>query len=115
MRRLRLLIPLSTAICLGCADGAALYGQSVDYAHNPAVHPSAPEAPFVPPPPLGASKRPEASAELAPGPVVYTCPMHPEIVSDAPGKCPKCGMALSPRPKAESAPAHQHHQHGRTP
>lgn len=25
---------------------------------------------------------------------VYTCPMHPEIVSDKPGKCPKCGMNL---------------------
>nr|UVT37994.1 hypothetical protein cemc6_00025 [uncultured bacterium] len=24
----------------------------------------------------------------------YTCPMHPEIVSDKPGKCPKCGMEL---------------------
>ena len=24
----------------------------------------------------------------------YTCPMHPEILSDKPGKCPKCGMAL---------------------
>ncbi|SMO64959.1 copper-resistance protein, CopA family [Chryseobacterium rhizoplanae] len=24
----------------------------------------------------------------------YTCPMHPEIVSDKPGKCPKCGMDL---------------------
>jgi Cu+-exporting ATPase len=27
----------------------------------------------------------------------YTCPMHPEIVSDAPGACPICGMALEPR------------------
>ena len=27
----------------------------------------------------------------------YTCPMHPEIVQDAPGNCPKCGMALEPR------------------
>jgi len=27
----------------------------------------------------------------------YTCPMHPEIVSDAPGSCPICGMALEPR------------------
>jgi Cu+-exporting ATPase len=24
----------------------------------------------------------------------YTCPMHPEITRDAPGSCPKCGMAL---------------------
>jgi Cu+-exporting ATPase len=26
----------------------------------------------------------------------YTCPMHPEIVTDHPGACPKCGMALEP-------------------
>jgi len=26
--------------------------------------------------------------------VVYTCTMHPEVVSDKPGKCPKCGMDL---------------------
>lgn len=26
----------------------------------------------------------------------YTCPMHPEIVQDHPGTCPKCGMALEP-------------------
>lgn len=25
---------------------------------------------------------------------IYICPMHPEIVSDKPGTCPKCGMAL---------------------
>jgi hypothetical protein len=24
----------------------------------------------------------------------YTCPMHPELVKDAPGDCPKCGMKL---------------------
>jgi Cu+-exporting ATPase len=26
----------------------------------------------------------------------YTCPMHPEIVQDHAGSCPKCGMALEP-------------------
>lgn len=25
---------------------------------------------------------------------VYTCSMHPEVTSDKPGKCPKCGMDL---------------------
>ncbi len=24
----------------------------------------------------------------------YTCSMHPEVISDNPGKCPKCGMEL---------------------
>lgn len=26
--------------------------------------------------------------------VEYTCSMHPEVVSDKPGQCPKCGMDL---------------------
>ena len=50
--------------------------------------------------------RPAAPAAHAPAPgvpavpgehVEYTCPMHPEIVRDAPGSCPICGMALEPR------------------
>ena len=24
----------------------------------------------------------------------YTCPMHPDIIADKPGDCPKCGMHL---------------------
>jgi Cu(I)/Ag(I) efflux system membrane fusion protein len=26
--------------------------------------------------------------------VQYTCPMHPEVVTNSPGTCPKCGMEL---------------------
>ncbi len=29
----------------------------------------------------------------------YTCPMHPEVVMDHPGNCPKCGMKLVPESK----------------
>ncbi|HKK30078.1 MAG TPA: heavy metal-binding domain-containing protein, partial [Alphaproteobacteria bacterium] len=36
----------------------------------------------------------------------YTCPMHPEIVRDEYGDCPKCGMALEPMtPSADAGPS----------
>ncbi|HSD23384.1 MAG TPA: multicopper oxidase family protein [Solirubrobacterales bacterium] len=28
------------------------------------------------------------------GPVVYGCPMHPEVISEEPAHCPECGMKL---------------------
>ena len=40
-----------------------------------------------------AHRRPELHASNAAG-AAYTCPMHPEVQSDRPGDCPKCGMAL---------------------
>ena len=33
----------------------------------------------------------------AAGNVMYICPMHSEVVRDAPGKCPGCGMDLIPK------------------
>jgi Cu+-exporting ATPase len=39
----------------------------------------------------------EAEVVSAPSATEYMCPMHPEIVSDEPGSCPICGMALEPR------------------
>jgi Cu2+-exporting ATPase len=41
----------------------------------------------------------------------YTCPMHPEVIKDAPGQCPKCGMNLVPLKSdtaASKMPAHDH-------
>jgi FtsP/CotA-like multicopper oxidase with cupredoxin domain len=42
------------------------------------------------------------------GPVVYTCPMHPEVVSEEPGHCPECGMKLMPSeaPASYTCPMH---------
>ena len=46
--------------------------------------------------PVGMTAAPAAPAP--PGSKVdYICPMDPEVVSDRPGPCPKCGMALEPR------------------
>jgi FtsP/CotA-like multicopper oxidase with cupredoxin domain len=45
----------------------------------------------------------------ATGSVSYSCPMHPDVVSDEPGKCPKCGMKLmpsEPSPVRYSCPMH---------
>ena len=46
----------------------------------------------------------------------YTCPMHPHILQDAPGKCPLCGMTLEPvvqtAPGSESDEITKHSTHG---
>ena len=43
-----------------------------------------------------ASGNAEKAGQRAQPGTQYTCPMHPEIVRDEPGSCPKCGMALEP-------------------
>jgi FtsP/CotA-like multicopper oxidase with cupredoxin domain len=44
----------------------------------------------------------------------FTCPMHPEVVSDEPGHCPECGMKLLPAALVGEASGHGHegHSHG---
>jgi rubrerythrin len=44
-----------------------------------------------------AAEKLKATQKPKPAKVVYTCPMHPEVTSDKPGKCPKCGMNLVPK------------------
>lgn len=36
----------------------------------------------------------------------YVCPMHPEVSSNEPGRCPECGMKLVPREKTEEHEPH---------
>ena len=102
----------------------------------PASPPSAFAAPTseVPEParaPEGAGHAQHGGAAPAPAPeagaTVYTCPMHPEVRSNKPGNCPKCGMKLVPVKPEGSGPAdagqpgsapsgHDHgHGHGANP
>ncbi|WP_054006466.1 heavy metal translocating P-type ATPase [Cypionkella psychrotolerans] len=53
-----------------------------------------------------ASGRAPGRKKAAPANVQYTCPMHPEIVRDAPGACPICGMALEPMVPTDE-PSHE--------
>jgi FtsP/CotA-like multicopper oxidase with cupredoxin domain len=57
------------------------------------------------------------------GPVTYACPMHAEVTSDQPGRCPKCGMKLlvanvvtqsggGHEPNAMGHGGHDHHSEG---
>lgn len=47
-----------------------------------------------------------SDAKQVPKGTLYTCPMHPDVISDKPGDCPKCGMALEPMgiPPVEEGP-----------
>jgi FtsP/CotA-like multicopper oxidase with cupredoxin domain len=42
----------------------------------------------------------------------YVCPMHPEVTSERPDRCPKCGMRLVPESLVPAGGGHGHHGHG---
>ncbi|MBA2544775.1 MAG: HAD-IC family P-type ATPase, partial [Deltaproteobacteria bacterium] len=83
-------------------------GCKTKFVADPEKYLKAPAAAPVPDPPVGPpGGRVDDAGEPRGGPVPseYTCPMHPEIVRDAPGSCPICGMALEPRmPTLDAGP-----------
>lgn len=42
----------------------------------------------------GSNSKVETAVHINNASDVYTCPMHPEVLQNEPGKCPKCGMDL---------------------
>ena len=85
-------------------------------------HPASPQAPEVPITDPSAFLRMEggdASAtdhsSMSPDTMTptstgaYVCPMHAEVSSDQPGRCPKCGMKLVPRESTEPKPEEHPH------
>lgn len=73
----------------------------VDAGSEPSLPP--PPSPSAPPAVPATQPHRAQAPNAAPSVTVYTCPMHPEVRSNAPGQCPKCGMNLEPVP-AKSAP-----------
>jgi Cu+-exporting ATPase len=103
------LLPLLLAGLVAGCTAPSLPPDSSDHPANP----HAAVAPLPPPSPTLALN--EGPASPATAPAVYTCPHHPEVVSNQPGDCPKCGMALTPepatQPSTEPAKAQDHSGH----
>jgi P-type Cu+ transporter len=73
----------------GCARKFATHPEQYLHATPPSPENSAPAIVAI-----------QAASAAVPAPaqkqIRYTCPMHPEVVKEGPGTCPKCGMALEP-------------------
>ncbi len=102
----RLLVAAVGALALaGCSPGPAPVATSPRDPSNP----SAPEgvSPLAPPGRAEAPADPPAHEHAAPSPggapagpghaALYACPMHPDVTSSSPSKCPQCGMNLEPK------------------
>lgn len=96
-----------TTMCVTILTGCASYTLQLPISTNDPANPNAPESAFAPRPnwlqaevPVTAEQPP--TEPISPthlpttAPIMYTCPMHAEVVQSSLGRCPKCGMRLVP-------------------
>jgi hypothetical protein len=101
--------PRGTVASPAVADHMRRDGIEPDGGDAPRASKSATASHRLPPPPRGttpATPRAHsagrdtyggAAATQPAGTASFVCPMHPEVVADKPGQCPKCGMRLVPK------------------
>lgn len=92
-----LLIAVAAALAVGGGLGYGVHALS-QAPHEPGMH-----APDQAPAVSAAAPRGDET-----GKPIYTCPMHPQVISDKPGQCPICGMTLvlkQTQAPAQTAPA----------
>ena len=77
------------------STAAKYWEKAPEESPSPTLTPQTPDraapASAAPAEPTAKLLRPAAPRELG---AVYSCPMHSEVQSNTPGKCPKCGMEL---------------------
>ena len=104
-------LSITTALLSACASAS---GSFVPLGADHPASPQAPELPIQDPsgflysqgaetPASDAPARPDTGANEAPA-GAYVCPMHADVTSAQPGRCPQCGMKLVPREKTEEHP-----------
>src|ERR1051326_887897 len=87
-----------------CAHGGSMYyfcakACLAKFAAAPDKYLAGAREPMAPAPAvisLGSLKKRPSAISHQPS-QLWTCPMDPEVISDRPGACPKCGMALEPK------------------